>query len=221
MDIVSYVKELDLENESATAWNSVMFLYSSALKKARTKVEILNDEFMNVHNYTPIENIKSRLKKPESIAKKLKRNGFEDDLVSMVSHCYDIAGIRVVCSFNPDIPRIANMISKQPDVTITTVKDYITNPKDNGYKSYHMLGTIPVYLTTNTIVEVPVEIQLRTIAMDFWASLEHKIYYKFEGDAPAYIREDLKEAAQIISTLDAKMLQLNDVIHNVIRDGEQ
>lgn len=211
MDIESYVKSLD--NDSKNKWNSVMFLYRSALKKAVTKIEILNDEFQNVHQYNPIEYVKSRIKKPESITKKLKRNGFEDDILNMVSQCHDIAGIRVVCSFTPDIYRLARMIGEQPDVNIMLVKDYIENPKDNGYKSFHMIGTIPVFFSGKNAIHTPVEIQIRTIAMDFWASLEHKIYYKFEKDAPDYIRHDLKECADIIGMLDAKMLSLNDAIH--------
>lgn len=212
MDIESYVKSLD--GMSSNTWNSVMFLYRSALKKATTKIEILNDEFRNVHQYTPIEYVKSRIKTPESITKKLKRNGFEDDIVNMVSQCFDIAGIRVVCSFVPDIYRLAEMIRKQPDVKIMVTKDYIAHPKDNGYKSFHMLGTLPIFLSDDNSVETPVEIQIRTIAMDFWASLEHKIYYKFEGDAPHYIREDLKECSDIVGMLDEKMLQLNNAVHS-------
>ena len=129
----------------------------------------------------------------------------------MVKHINDIAGIRVVCSFTSDIYRLAEMIGRQNDLTVVSIKDYIKNPKDSGYKSYHMLVTVPIFLTDG-VVDTKVEIQIRTIAMDFWASLEHKIYYKFEGNAPEYISRDLQECAGIVSMLDAKMLSLNEAI---------
>ncbi len=143
--------------------------------------------------------------------KKLKRNGYESTIDNMVKHVNDIAGIRVVCSFTSDIYRLAEMIGKQNDLTVVSVKDYIKNPKESGYKSYHMLVTVPIFLTDG-VVDTRVEIQIRTIAMDFWASLEHKIYYKFEGHAPEYISRDLQECAGIVSKLDAKMLSLNEAI---------
>ena len=192
-------------------WKSVMFLYDSALKEINTKIEILNNEFVHIYNYNPIEHIKSRLKTPDSIVKKLKRYGFEVTIDNMVEKLSDIAGIRIICSFTSDIYQIAEMITKQSDVTVLYVKDYIKNPKPNGYKSYHMVVTIPIYLTDGP-VDTKVEIQIRTIAMDFWASLEHKIYYKFEGNAPGYISRDLRECSDIVSMLDAKMLQLNEAI---------
>ena len=129
----------------------------------------------------------------------------------MVNYVNDIAGIRIVCSFTSDIYRMAEMIGKQNDLTVVSVKDYIRHPKESGYKSYHMLVTVPIFLS-DRVVDTKVEIQIRTIAMDFWASLEHKIYYKFEGNAPEYISKDLRECAEIVSMLDAKMLSLNEAI---------
>ena len=198
-------------NEDVDSWKTVMFLYNSALKEVGTKLEILNDEFQHVHRYNPIEYIKSRIKSPESIVKKLKRSGYESTIDNMVTHVNDIGGIRIVCSFTSDIYRLAEMIGKQNDLTVVSVKDYIKNPKDSGYKSYHMLVTVPIFLS-DRVVDTKVEIQIRTIAMDFWASLEHKIYYKFEGNAPEYISRDLRECAGIVSMLDAKMLSLNEAI---------
>ena len=198
-------------NEGRQSWETVIFLYNSALKEVGTKLEILNDEFCHIHNYNPIEYIKSRIKSPESIVKKLKRLGYEITIENMVNHVYDIAGIRIVCSFTSDIYRLAEMIGRQNDLTVVSIKDYIKNPKDSGYKSYHMLVTVPIFLTDG-VVDTRVEIQIRTIAMDFWASLEHKIYYKFEGNAPEYISRDLRECAGIVSMLDAKMLSLNEAI---------
>jgi putative GTP pyrophosphokinase len=193
------------------SWETVMFLYNSALKEVSTKLEILNDEFVQVHKYNPIEYIKKRIKTPESIVKKLKRDGYESTIENMINCLNDIAGIRIVCSFTSDIYLLAEMIGKQNDLTVISIKDYIKNPKESGYKSFHMLVTIPIFLS-DRMVETKVEIQIRTIAMDFWASLEHKIYYKFEGNAPEYISRDLRACAEMVSNLDAKMLQLNEAI---------
>ena len=197
--------------ENIDSWQQIMFLYNSAIKEVRTKLDIMNDEFQFIHQYNPIEYIKSRLKTPESIVKKLKRNGYESNMQNMVKHVNDIAGIRIVCSFTSDIYRLAEMIGKQKQFTIVYIKDYIKHPKESGYRSYHMLITVPIY-TEDGVVPTKVEIQIRTIAMDFWASLEHKIYYKFEGNAPDYISKDLRECAAIVSELDAKMLSLNEAI---------
>ncbi len=210
----------DKFNEGVDSWETVIFLYNSALKEVGTKLEILNDEFCHIHNYNPIEYIKSRIKTPESIVKKLKRNHYESTIENMVNHVNDIAGIRLVCSFTSDIYRLAEMIGRQNDLTVVSVKDYIKNPKDSGYKSYHMLVTVPIFLT-DRVIDTKVEIQIRTIAMDFWASLEHKIYYKFEGDAPEYISRDLRECAGIVSMLDAKMLSLNEAILQAKEEQEE
>ena len=198
-------------DEGIESWNTTIFLYNSALKEVKTKVEILNDEFQQVHQYNPIEYVKARIKTPKSIVKKLKRYGKETSIENMINYINDIAGIRIVCSFTSDIYKLAEMIGKQKDLTVVSVKDYIKNPKESGYKSYHMLVTIPIFMSDRT-VNTKVEIQIRTMAMDFWASLEHKIYYKFEGNAPDYISRDLRECSEIVSMLDAKMLQLNEAI---------
>lgn len=197
--------------EDVDSWKTVMLIYNSALKEVGTKLEILNDEFQHVHQYNPIEYIKSRIKSPQSIVKKLKRYGCESTISNMIERVNDIAGIRIVCSFSSDIYRLAEMIGRQNDLTVVSVKDYIKNPKKSGYKSYHMLVTIPIFLS-DRVVDAKVEIQIRTIAMDFWASLEHKIYYKFEGNAPGYISRDLRECSGLVSMLDAKMLSLNEAI---------
>ena len=201
------------------AWKTNMFLYNAALKEVGIKIEILNEEFLNVHNYNPIEHIKSRVKSPESIVKKLKRNGYEVTIENMVKHLNDIAGIRIICSFTSDIYMIAEMISNQSDITVIQIKDYIANPKENGYKSYHLVVSIPIYLSDGP-VDVKVEIQIRTIAMDFWASLEHKIYYKFEGNAPLSIWNDLKQCADIVEVLDGRMLSLNEIVKQYKVDSD-
>lgn len=198
-------------SEDVDSWETLMFLYNSALKEVGTKLDILNDEFVHIHKYNLIEYIKKRIKTPESIVKKLKRDGYDVTVENMVNYINDIAGIRIVCSFTSDIYRLAEMIGKQNDLTVVSIKDYIKNPKASGYKSFHMHVTIPIFLS-DRVVDTKVEIQIRTIAMDFWASLEHKIYYKFEGNAPDYISRDLRACAEIVSDLDAKMLQLNEAI---------
>ncbi|MDR2545979.1 MAG: GTP pyrophosphokinase family protein [Lachnospiraceae bacterium] len=203
---ISTGRENDVDN-----WQEVMLIYNAALKQVSMKLEILNDEFQRVHRYNPIEHIKARLKSSESIVKKLKRYGCESTIDNMVQRVNDIAGIRVICSFTSDIHRIANMITRQEDIKIISVKDYLKTPKSNGYKSYHMLVSVPVYLS-DRIMDAKVEIQIRTVAMDFWASLEHKIHYKFEGNAPLHIEMELTECAMMVSELDEKMLSLNNEI---------
>ena len=190
-------------------WKSTMFLYSSALKSINTKIEILNNEFIQLYNYNPIEHITSRLKTPESIVKKLKNDGCEVTIENMVEHLNDIAGIRIICSFMSDIYPIADMIARQADITVLHVKDYIKYPKTNGYKSYHMVVTIPVYLTDGKM-DTKVEIQIRTIAMDFWASLEHKLKYKKDIDNAQVISQDLCFCAELISQLDGRMQQIRE-----------
>ena len=203
--------EIKVENEGAESYEEVMLIYDAALKQMETKMQILNEEFQHVHKYNPIEHIKARIKTSQSIVKKLKRHGYEDTLANMVKHIDDIAGIRIICSFTSDIYRIADMISNQSDIKVLAIKDYIAKPKESGYESYHMLVLIPVYLS-DRIVDTKVEVQIRTIAMDFWASLEHKIQYKFPGEVPDNISAELLECAKMVSALDAQMLQLNQEI---------
>ena len=208
------------ETDQVTSWTEVILVYTAALKEIGTKLEILNDEIKHVHRYNPIEHIKSRIKTSESIVKKLKRHGYESTIENMVRYVNDIAGVRVICSFTSDIYRIADMISNQNDIKILSIKDYIKNPKESGYKSYHMLVSIPIYLSDRK-VDAKVEIQIRTVAMDFWASLEHKIRYKFEADAPQHIKEELVECAHMVSDLDARMLSLNDEIQALIQEQNE
>ncbi len=213
--------ELKADNgEGIDSWKEVTLIYNAALRQIETKMEILNDEFQHVHQYNPIEHIKARIKTPESIVKKLKRNGYESTIENMVKYINDIAGIRIICSFTSDIYRIAEMISDQKDIKVIAVKDYITYPKASGYRSYHLIVTVPVYLS-DRIVDTRVEIQIRTVAMDFWASLEHKIHYKFEGDAPEHIKSGLIECSKMVSDLDARMLALNEEILAIAREREE
>lgn len=205
MDVREY------RDDGIDSWEEVNLIYNAALKQVQTKMEILNDEFQRVHRYNPIEHIKARIKSSESIVKKLKRYGYESTIENMITYVNDIAGIRIICSFTSDIYRIADMVANQKDIKVLSIKDYITYPKASGYKSYHMILSVPVYLS-DRIEETKVEMQIRTVAMDFWASLEHKMHYKFEGDAPQHIKDELVECAYMVSDLDARMLSLNEEI---------
>ncbi|ROR23694.1 putative GTP pyrophosphokinase [Mobilisporobacter senegalensis] len=211
--------ELPIFYDEAEEWKNALLLYDSALKEINTKIEIMNNEFKLTHQYNPIEHVVSRLKSPESIAKKIRHNKKELTVENIVKYVNDVAGVRIICSFTSDIYRIADLIAKQSDVKVLKVKDYITCPKENGYSSYHMIVSVPIYLSNN-VIETKVEIQIRTIAMDFWASLEHKIYYKFEGNAPERIRKELRECSEIVSYLDHKMLSLNEEIKSFSHDRE-
>ena len=206
--------DTNYENDETLTWEELILLYNSALKEIGTKLEILNDEFQHIHQYNPIEHIKSRIKSPESIVRKLKRKGYEATLENMVEHVNDIAGIRIICSFTTDIYKVAQMLAKQNDIKLISVKDYIKNPKDSGYKSYHMIVSVPIFLS-DSVVDTKVEIQIRTIAMDFWASLEHKMNYKFSTNAPEEIKQQLLECSEIISALDARMLDINEQIQKI------
>ena len=194
--------------------------YACAIREVKTKLEVLNDDLAIRNQRNPIQMIKSRVKKPESIIEKLHRRGFPISVKSVRENLYDVAGIRVICSFMSDIYRIADMISNQRDIKVISVKDYLKNPKPSGYRSYHMIVTVPVYLS-DRIVDTKVEIQIRTVAMDFWASLEHKIHYKFEGNVPEHIQSELIECADMVAALDDKMLSLNEEVLSMNNLGEE
>ena len=203
--------QLPLYYNEEDEWNRALLLYDSVLREINTKLEILNNEFKQAHQYNPIEHITSRIKSPESIARKIRKKGLELTVENIVKYVNDVAGVRIICSFTSDIYLIADFIRKQNDLRIENIKDYMKQPKESGYQSYHLLVSVPVYLYDKTLY-VPVEVQIRTIAQDFWASLEHKIYYKFEGNAPDYISKDLQECATIVAQLDQRMLSLNEAI---------
>lgn len=199
--------------EDVDSWKTVMFLYQSALKEVGTKLEILNDEFQHVHQYNPIEHIKTRVKTAESIVKKLKRYGYETSIENMVKYINDIAGVRLICSFTSDIYRLAEMIGNQSDLKVLSIKDYIKNPKESGYKSYHMLVSVPIFLS-DSVVDTKVEIQIRTIAMDFWASLEHKMRYKksIPAEQMKYLQDELYDCAEQSAALDKRMQSIRNLI---------
>ncbi len=182
--------------------------YRFGLAEVETKISILREEFQEVHDYNPIEHVTSRVKSPDSIVAKVRRKGLDPDLASLRTSIMDIAGIRITCSFVEDAYRLFDLLTQQDDITVLKVKDYIAEPKPNGYKSLHAVLEVPVFLSTGR-VGVPVEVQFRTIAMDFWASLEHKIYYKYDRHVPAELLESLKSAADTAAELDARMQGLH------------
>ncbi len=182
--------------------------YTFALQEVSTRIDILKQEFQTIHEYSPIEHVKQRIKTPESIMQKVKRRGYDWTIPSIRENIRDIAGIRVSCSFISDIYRVAGMLVQQPDITVVEFKDYIEQPKPNGYQSLHLTVLMPVYLS-DRVESVYVEIQLRTVAMDFWASLEHKIYYKYNKEVPQHLRDELHEVAVDIDRLDKKMERIH------------
>lgn len=186
--------------------------YEFGMREIETKITILRDEFTHLHAYNPIEHVKVRLKTADSIIEKVVRKGIENDFDTIRREITDIAGVRVTCSFVADVYNLFELLTEQPDVNVRIVKDYIKNPKPNGYKSLHAIVEVPVYLSTGSVM-VPVEVQFRTIAMDFWASLEHKIHYKFAGSVPDRLVQQLTDAADAASELDARMEQLHREAH--------
>ncbi len=193
-------------------FHELMMRYQCAILEVETKLQVLNNDMSVRHNRNPIEFIKSRIKKPLSIANKLKRRGFEVNNENITAHLNDVAGIRVVCSFIDDIYEIAEMLARQNDITVIEVKDYIKNPKETGYRSYHMIIEIPVFFSDN-VMNMRVEVQIRTIAMDFWASLEHDLKYKNDG-VSAEIKQELFECAKTINETDIRMQQIRDKVEN-------
>ena len=188
-------------------YQQLMFLYESAIKQITTKFEILNQEYKMRGDRNPIETIKSRVKTPQSIAGKLKRRGFELSIKSIADNLNDVAGVRVICSYISDIYLVRDMLVAQSDVRLISEKDYIKNPKPNGYRSLHLVIEIPVYLT-QTVYKVKAEIQIRTIAMDFWASLEHNIRYKASDAIPEGVVKELYDCAELIAKTDRRMEEI-------------
>ncbi len=197
-----------------------ILVYKFALSELETKIEILQEEFQLLHDYNPIEYTKSRIKSPESIIKKWQRKGGGMNFQSLKDNVRDIAGLRITCSFIMDIYRISDMLKGQSDLKIVEVKDYIKHPKPNGYQSYHMLLEVPVFMS-DRIEQVLVEVQIRTMAMDFWASLEHKIFYKYDQAVPEDLLKKLKDAADSATLLDRQMEQLHHEINIIKHEHEK
>ena len=191
-----------------------MMQYKFGIDEIMTKISILREEFAELHAYNPIEHVSSRLKSPESIIEKVERKGITPSFDDIRLAITDIAGVRVTCSFVSDAYRVFEMLTSQSDVTVLAVKDYIANPKANGYKSLHAVIEVPVFLSAG-VVPVIVEVQIRTIAMDFWASLEHKIYYKYRDNVPQELLDGLKDAADTAARLDTDMERLHEQVRGL------
>lgn len=207
VSVPDLVQVPDLLISQAHQFQQVMMMYTCAIREVKTKLEVLNDELSVRNRRNPIEMIKSRVKRPMSIMEKLQRRGLDITIESMVENLDDVAGIRVICSFVDDIYSVAEMLVSQDDVKVIAIKDYIKNPKPNGYRSYHMIIEIPVFFSDRK-EPMRVEVQIRTIAMDFWASLDHQLKYKKEVGDAAGISSELKSCAEVIANTDKKMLEI-------------
>ena len=198
--------------ESAMQLQQVMLLYEAGIREIKTKLDILSDESRISGKPNPIDSIKSRIKTPRSIIGKLKRRGYPISLQSMMENLNDIGGIRVICPFIQDIYTVADMLMRQDDLTLIEKKDYIQNPKPNGYRSLHLILEVPIFLSESTR-PVRIELQLRTIAMDFWASLEHQLRYKSDIEIPPQTSDDLKACADVIAATDEEMQRIAKELH--------
>ena len=197
--------------QQAQPFLELMTEYSCALMEVETKLNVLNEEFTTKYKRNPFESINSRIKEPISIINKMKRKGFPLSVESMEENLFDIAGIRVICSFCDDIYTIAELLTRQDDIILVQTKDYIKNPKPNGYRSLHLILDIPIFLSTGK-KHMKVEVQFRTIAMDFWASLEHKLKYKKDVEHSEEIVQELKECSDVISQMDIRMQEIRNKI---------
>lgn len=191
-----------------------LLIYKFALDEIETKIDILKEEFQSLHDYSPIEHTKSRIKSPESIMNKMLRKNHEFSIDGIRDNIKDIAGLRITCSFISDIYAVKDMLANQDDLKVLEVKDYIERPKPNGYRSLHMLVEVPVFMS-DCCEHVCVEVQIRTIAMDFWASLEHKIFYKYSQAIPERLLNELKSAAEAANLLDLQMERLHREIKDI------
>lgn len=197
-------------------FNALMMKYRCTIREVQTKLEVLNDEFSVANQRNPISSIKSRVKSPSSIYEKLRRKNFPFTEESIIENLDDVAGIRIICPFISDIYTVANLISSQDDITILKIKDYIKKPKENGYRSYHMIVEIPIFFSEGK-TPMRAEIQIRTMGMDFWASLEHQLYYKknvSDLDNISMIEEELKKCAETVHMTDIHMEDIKNMMGN-------
>ena len=206
LKIVNELIEIEgLVDKKANDYEQIMYIYKSALKVLNTKFEILNEEFKSFYEYNPVDHITQRIKSPESIIDKMKKKELELTYRNLVEYINDVAGMRIICSFKDDVYKIVNIIEEMRDVEILKRKDYISNPKKSGYSSYHLIVKVPVNIS-NQLIYVKVEIQIRTVAMDFWASIEHKLKYKKGINAKA--SKELVSMAKIMNKLDEKVMKI-------------
>ena len=197
---------LDVKDEP---FEKLMFFYKSALKELETQMNIIKDEFKIMYNYDLIDRIDTRIKEPKSIIKKMEKKKYKKTYLNLIDKINDVAGIRIVCTLKDDIFFIRDLIKQISDIHILKEKDYVTNPKESGYSSYHMIVEVPVKLTQTTIY-VKCEIQIRTLAMDFWASFEHKVKYKTEQNVSKKASKELVSCAKMINKFDTKMVSIKN-----------
>lgn len=200
--------------------NALLMKYRFAMQMIETEITILIQEFQEIHGYNPVEHKKIRIKSKESIREKIKRKGYSYKASNILKYLDDIIGVRIVCSFLTDVYDIVSMISESSNLIVKEKKDYITNPKDTGYSSYHLIVLVPIYLQSG-VEYLSCEIQIRTIAMDFWASINHKISYKFKEMIPDEVKKEMYEYSVIIKMLDQKMLKLNDTVNKYKRENKK
>ena len=200
-------EKLDVKEEP---FDKLMFFYQSALKQLELQMNIIKNEFKVMYNYDLIDHIDTRIKEPKSIVKKMEKKKYEKTYLNLIEKVNDIAGMRIVCTLKDDIFFIKDLVKQIPDVHILKEKDYVTNPKPSGYSSYHMIVEVPVKLSQN-IIYVKCEIQIRTLAMDFWASFEHKVKYKTEQEVNKKTSKELVNCAKMISKFDDKMISLKNI----------
>ena len=198
---------LDVREEP---FDKLMFFYKSALAQLTTQMNILKDEFKVMYNYDLIDHIDTRIKEPKSIIKKMEKKQYEKTYINLIEKINDIAGMRIVCTIKDDIFFIKDLIKKIPEINVLKEKDYVTNPKESGYSSYHMIVEVPIRLTQK-IVYVKCEIQIRTLAMDFWSNFEHKVKYKSEQEISKKMSEELIAYAKIINKFDNKMMEFKNI----------
>lgn len=200
-------EKLDVKDEP---FDKLMFFYQSALKQLELQMNIIKEEFKIMYNYDLIDHIDTRIKEPKSIVKKMEKKKYKKTYYNLIEKINDIAGMRIVCALKDDIFFIKDLVKQIPDIHILNEKDYVTNPKPSGYSSYHMIVEVPVKLSQKTIY-VKCEIQIRTLAMDFWASFEHKVKYKTEQEVNKKTSKELVNCAKMISKFDDKMISLKNI----------
>lgn len=206
-ELLGYIRKQVLD------FRRLMAYYRCAMMEIETKFNVINEDFSCQYERNPIQSIKSRLKEPTSIRDKMLKHGYIFNAESIEENLFDVAGVRVICSFVDDVYRIADALIQQDDITLVRRKDYIANPKENGYRSLHLIVSVPIFLT-NEKRSMNVEIQLRTIAMDFWASLEHQLHYKKDYAFTPEMAAELKKCADVSTELDQMMNQLCVKIHS-------
>lgn len=205
------ILETQLSAANADKWKHLFLLSKFGIDEIETKLNILNEEYHFLHDYNPIEHITTRVKEPQQIVKKLIKAGKAPTVENAEKYVHDIGGVRVICSFSKDVYTVAKMLEQQSDVNVIQVKDYIANPKPNGYRSLHMLIEIPIFLSTET-KNVVIEVQFRSTSMDLWASIEHKIYYKSAINIPKELENRLTRCADKLDEIDLEMYRIKEEI---------